>query len=116
MIPVGLWGTEKVWARNRRLPRFEMLDRPEVSVRVGPPVELKRRKATTDTKRIMSAISALLPDEANKPYVPTPEELARTFPPGYRPGANGSSPDGDVVEADSRTTEKVRGRSKGNDE
>lgn len=90
VIPVGLWGTEKVWARNRRLPRFEMTSRPKVSVTVGQPVELKRRKAKTDTERIMSAISALLPEEASQPYVPTAEELARTFPAGHKPGQNGS--------------------------
>ena len=85
VIPVGLWGTEQVWPRSARLPHvLNVTDPPLVTVRVGEPVELKYRSADADTKRIMSAISGLLPREAGEPYEPTPEELARTFPPGYK--------------------------------
>jgi putative phosphoserine phosphatase/1-acylglycerol-3-phosphate O-acyltransferase len=83
VIPVGLWGTEKVWPRSSRLPRFSLTDRPLVTATVGPPVELKYRSPDADTKRIMKAISALLPPEARRRRTPTPEELARTYPPGY---------------------------------
>ncbi|MFM7755979.1 MAG: HAD-IB family hydrolase, partial [Actinomycetota bacterium] len=37
-----------------------------------------------DTRRIMDAITALLPDEARRPRTPTPEELRLSYPPGYR--------------------------------
>ena len=37
-----------------------------------------------DTKKIMSAIADLLPDEARKKHTPTPEELALTYPAGYK--------------------------------
>ena len=50
---------------------------------VGPPVELAYRSPDADTKKIMKAISALLPPEARKRRTPTPEELALTYPPGY---------------------------------
>jgi putative phosphoserine phosphatase/1-acylglycerol-3-phosphate O-acyltransferase len=59
------------------------LTRPVVTAVVGDPVELKYRSPDADTKRIMSAISALLPAEAREPYEPTDEELMKTFPPGY---------------------------------
>ena len=86
VIPFGLWGTEKVWPRNERVPRlWNVLAAPRVAVRVGPPVELKLRSPNADTKRIMTAISALLPPEAREPYEPTPEELARTYPSGKAP-------------------------------
>ena len=53
-------------------------------MRVGEPVELKHRSLDADTRRIMKAITALLPDEARLHHQPTPEELAATYPPGYR--------------------------------
>lgn len=86
VIPVGLWGTEQVWPRSARLPDVTNLSHPpEVRVRVGAPVTLKHRSLDADTKRIMSAITALLPAEARRKHTPTPEELARTFPPGKAP-------------------------------
>jgi putative phosphoserine phosphatase/1-acylglycerol-3-phosphate O-acyltransferase len=83
VIPVGLWGTEKVWPRSERLPRFSLSDRPLVTATVGPPVELKYKSPDADTKRIMKAISALLPAESQEQRTPTAEELALTYPAGY---------------------------------
>jgi len=84
VIPVGLWGTEQVWPRSARLPNIlNVTNPPLVTMRVGEPVELKYRSPDADTKRIMTAISALLPKEAHTKHTPTAEELARTFPPGY---------------------------------
>jgi putative phosphoserine phosphatase/1-acylglycerol-3-phosphate O-acyltransferase len=99
VIPVGLWGTEKVWPRSERLPNLLALrNPPRVRIRVGPPVEgILGRSADADTKRIMKAITKLLPDKARKKRTPTPEELARTYPGGKvrdtdedarRPGAD----------------------------
>lgn len=84
VIPLGLWGTEKVWPRNARLPNLNPLNRPLVTVKAGPPVQLSYSDPDTDTKAIMSAIVDLLPDEAKVKHDPTPEELARTYPPGYK--------------------------------
>ena len=83
VVPVGLWGTERVWPRSDRLPSLQISDPPLVTATVGPPVELKYRSANADTTRIMTAISALLPDDARLPRTPSPAELARTYPPGY---------------------------------
>jgi putative phosphoserine phosphatase / 1-acylglycerol-3-phosphate O-acyltransferase len=84
VIPVGLWGTEKVWPRSSRFPNvLNLTDPPTVWIRVGEPVELKGRSLEADTKRIMDAIVALLPDEARRRRRPTDEELALTYPPGY---------------------------------
>lgn len=83
VIPVGLWGTEKVWPRNARLPKFSLSDRPLVTAVVGKPVKLAHRSHDVDTKKIMKALSALLPPEAREHRIPTPEELALTYPPGY---------------------------------
>ena len=42
VIPIGLWGTEKVWPRSSRLPNvLNVTNPPEVRIRVGPPVELE---------------------------------------------------------------------------
>jgi len=85
VIPLGLWGTERVWPRNARFPDVTALgDPPTVRVRVGPPVDLKHRSADADTKRIMAAIVALLPAEARLQREPTPEELARSMPSGSK--------------------------------
>lgn len=91
VIPVGLWGTERVWPRSSRLPNLaNLVDPPEVSATVGPPVELKYRDPGADTRRIMKAITALLPDEARRRRIPSAEELARTYPPGFRGDPDGA--------------------------
>jgi putative phosphoserine phosphatase/1-acylglycerol-3-phosphate O-acyltransferase len=85
VIPVGLWGTEKVWPRNQRLPTLRFpRGAPRVTARVGPPVALAHDDVDADTQRIMSAIAGLLPPEARVRRTPTDEELRRTFPANYR--------------------------------
>lgn len=84
VVPVGLWGTERVWPRASRLPRLDVLERPLVRVVVGEPMALTGRSARRDTERILAAITELLPPEARRPHDPTDEELRATFPPGYR--------------------------------
>jgi putative phosphoserine phosphatase/1-acylglycerol-3-phosphate O-acyltransferase len=85
VIPIGLWGTEKVWPRSSRLPNIlNVTDPPEIRIRVGEPVDLRYRSVDADTKRIMEAIVELLPAAARKPHTPTDEELAGTYPPGYK--------------------------------
>jgi putative phosphoserine phosphatase/1-acylglycerol-3-phosphate O-acyltransferase len=82
VVPVGLWGTEKVWPRSSRVPDFTLVrNPPKVTVRVGRPLSLSLTDARADTETIMGAISALLPAEARVRREPTPEELARTKPP-----------------------------------
>lgn len=85
VIPVGLWGTEKVWPRSGRLPNIlNVTNPPLVRVRVGSPVGLKYKSLNKDTERIMDAIVDLLPDEARKEREPTADELARSLPSGYK--------------------------------
>jgi putative phosphoserine phosphatase/1-acylglycerol-3-phosphate O-acyltransferase len=88
VIPMGVWGTERVWPRSSRLPDLRrVLQRPEVRVRVGPPVRgLTGTDFEADTERIMAAIADLLPPDARLRRDPTPEELALTLPPGHSPG------------------------------
>jgi putative phosphoserine phosphatase/1-acylglycerol-3-phosphate O-acyltransferase len=85
IIPVGLWGTEQVWPRSSRVPNVLNLSSPPmVRVRVGEPVELTGRSLEADTKRLMGAIVALLPADAYRRRTPSADELALTYPPGYR--------------------------------
>jgi putative phosphoserine phosphatase/1-acylglycerol-3-phosphate O-acyltransferase len=82
VVPVGLWGTEKVWARSARTPDFTLVRHPpRVTIRVGHPLSLSLTDAVADTGVIMTAISALLPEESKVRHEPTAEELARTKPP-----------------------------------
>ena len=83
VIPVGLWGTEKVWPRRARIPNFSVRNRPEVTATIGPPVSLELSDPDRDTTAIMAAIVDLLPAEAREEKSPTEEELLATFPPGY---------------------------------
>ena len=84
VIPIGLWGTEKVWPRSSRVPNvLTLTNPPTVRVRVGPAVRVKGGSLDKDTRRIMKAIRHQLPDEAREEREPTPEELARTYPPGW---------------------------------
>jgi len=86
VVPVGLWGTEKVWPRSAKVPDVTNLAHPPtVRVRVGQPVSLGLHDAVADTTTLMAAITGLLPAEAGLPHQPTADELARTYPPGGRP-------------------------------
>jgi putative phosphoserine phosphatase/1-acylglycerol-3-phosphate O-acyltransferase len=81
VVPVGIWGTEKVWPRSAKVPNvFNLLSPPTVTIRVGEPVELKYRSAEADTKRIMNAVMDLLPPESREPYEPTADEIRRASP------------------------------------
>ena len=86
VIPIGLWGTEKVWPRSSRLPNvLNVTHPPTVRIRVGPPVAgLLGRSLRADTDRIMKAIVAQLPAQARRKHNPTAEELAASYPPGYK--------------------------------
>ncbi len=83
VIPIGLWGTEKVWPRSSKLPNLtNVFNPPTVTVRVGRPVELEYDDVEADTVRMMAAITALLPPEGRRDHEPTPDELARALPSG----------------------------------
>ncbi len=85
VIPIGLWGTEKVWPRSSRLPNVtNILSPPTVTVRVGRPVEMGGEDLDADTEAMMEAIATLLPAEARRDREPTPEELASTMPAGAK--------------------------------
>ncbi|MEY2468486.1 MAG: hypothetical protein QOF21_1184 [Actinomycetota bacterium] len=81
VIPVGLWGTEKVWPRSERVPRvWNVLRPPKITVRVGMPVELTLDDEEADIERIMATLVALLPPEAREQRTPTEEEIRLASP------------------------------------
>jgi len=86
VVPVGLWGTERVWPRSARLPNLaSVFDPPLVRIRVGEPMAIDAMlDVETNTTRVMSAISDLLPAEARIAREPNEAELRRTFPSNYR--------------------------------
>ena len=81
VVPVGVWGTERVWPRSSRVPSMITLHPPKVTVTVGAPVALGLADAVADTATLMQAIADLLPDEAREARTPSDEDLARTQPP-----------------------------------
>lgn len=83
VIPVGLWGTENVWPRSSRVPLvWNVTTPPTVRLRVGEALHLDSGDVDADTRRLMAAIRALLPAQAQQQRRPTAEELAATLPPG----------------------------------
>ncbi|MGI9644168.1 MAG: HAD-IB family hydrolase [Ilumatobacteraceae bacterium] len=99
IVPVGLWGTERVWPRSSRLPDvLNLTDPPIVRVRVGEPLTPSAESLDDDTAEIMTAITDLLPASAREARDPTPEDLDRTYPPGWsgepaaEPDRGGGSP------------------------
>jgi putative phosphoserine phosphatase/1-acylglycerol-3-phosphate O-acyltransferase len=101
VIPMGLWGTEKVWPRNSQVPMlWNVANPPKVSVTVGPEVALRREVqsdalgtaadalADDNTKRMMSAITNLLPPEAREHREPTEAELRAALPSNYKGDPN----------------------------
>jgi len=61
VVPVGLWGTERVWPRESKVPN--LIGFHNVAVRVGTPVPLGPGDAAAHTETIMAAISALIPND-----------------------------------------------------
>ena len=56
VIPIGLWGTERVWPRSSRLPVVTALPHPpRVTVTVGAPVALGLEDAVADTATLMAS-------------------------------------------------------------
>lgn len=88
VIPVGIWGTEKVWPRSSRLPKVDIVSPPTITVHVGTPFVVAGANADADTETIMSRIVDLLPEEARQRRDPTEEELRLTYPPGYKGDPN----------------------------
>ena len=84
VIPIGLWGTEKVWPRSARLPNCSTCGNPpEVRLRVGPPVDLGYEDLDATPGRSWRRSWSCCPPEAREQREPTAEELARTCPPGW---------------------------------
>lgn len=86
VVPIGIWGTERVWPRRDRLPTVTAVRHPpKVTVRVGTPIDVTsvaRRDPVAATATIMAAITAQLPPEARMRHRPSPEEIALATPPG----------------------------------
>jgi putative phosphoserine phosphatase/1-acylglycerol-3-phosphate O-acyltransferase len=85
VVPVGLWGTEKVWPRAARLPNlFNVVNPPRIRVRVGEPLYFWSDDHEANTQRLMSAIRVQLPIDAQVRRTPSDEELRLSYPPGYK--------------------------------
>jgi putative phosphoserine phosphatase/1-acylglycerol-3-phosphate O-acyltransferase len=85
LIPIGLWGTERVWPRSSRVPNVAaVVSPPLVRTRVGDPFTVAGDDLDDDTRRIMDAIVDLLPPEAKVRREPSREELLRTLPAGFK--------------------------------
>ena len=83
IVPVGLWGTERAWPRNAKLPYvMNLADPPRVSVTIGEPYRPSSDDLGEATAELMERIVGLLPPEANPPITATEGEPARTHPPG----------------------------------
>jgi putative phosphoserine phosphatase/1-acylglycerol-3-phosphate O-acyltransferase len=94
VIPMGIWGTEKVWPRNSQLPMvWNVVNPPKVSITVGSEVALRRdgdaaALAEENTQRMMGAISNLLPPEAREQREPTEAEIRAALPSNYKGDLN----------------------------
>ena len=95
VVPLGIWGTEKVWPRSSKVPSLLRFSDPhEVILRFGPPVVLSSGSDASevsiadDTNAIMSAIMDLLPAESRVVREVTAEELAKTTPDGKLPSVS----------------------------
>lgn len=104
LVPVGVWGSELVWPRNRRLPYLlDVADPPTVQVRVGRPFHPRSDDPASAIIELMDRIVDLLPPEAHDERTPTETELSATFPRKQRPpvvepraqGTDRQAPDGE---------------------
>lgn len=80
VVPVGIWGTEAAWPRNRKLPYLlNLANPPKILIRFGEPYH-PTGSVKDETAILMDKIVDLLPPEARVPHEPTEAELARTLP------------------------------------
>lgn len=85
IIPIGIWGTERVWPRNAKVPNvLNITNPPLVRSRVGVAFNVTGDDLDDDTRQIMDAIVDLLPPEAKVRRDPSPEELRRTIPSSFK--------------------------------
>ncbi len=81
IVPIGIWGTEKVWPRSNKLPYLlNLANPPTVTVMIGEPYLPSSSDLDAATDELMAKISALLPAEAREKRVPSERELALTYP------------------------------------
>ena len=73
VVPVGLWGTERVWPRSSRVPEVAGGAPPPdgPGTRRGP-LELEDADAVAATTALMLAITDLLPSAARRGGLPDP--------------------------------------------
>lgn len=85
VVPVGIWGTEKVWPRNAKLPNItNVTSPPTITITVGKPITVGGVDPDADTVAIMAAIVELLPAEAREHREPTEDEIRRALPSNYK--------------------------------
>jgi putative phosphoserine phosphatase/1-acylglycerol-3-phosphate O-acyltransferase len=83
VVPIALWGTEHVWPRSARVPNVtSLLHPPKITVTVGGALTTLKGDLEQDTRRVMDAISELLPEAAQMQGAPSQEQLAKTYPSG----------------------------------
>ncbi|MEM9565828.1 MAG: HAD-IB family hydrolase [Actinomycetota bacterium] len=83
IVPIGLWGTERAWPRNARLPYLlNLADPPTIMIRVGEPYHPTTDDVPAATAELMARIGELLPPDARRPAEPTEAQLAGTHPSG----------------------------------
>jgi putative phosphoserine phosphatase/1-acylglycerol-3-phosphate O-acyltransferase len=89
VVPVAMWGTERLWPRNSRVPKvMELIARRPVYAKVGEPMSLKiqpGREMNAATyhqlaQEVMDRISSLLPEEVRNPPEPTEEQIRVATP------------------------------------
>ncbi len=88
VIPIALWGTERIWPRSARVPNLAMT-KETVFARIGEPMWLKAADGEEEGKElletlagdVMRRIGSLLPDEVRAPAQPTQSEIEAASPP-----------------------------------
>ena len=80
VVPVGLWGTERVWPRSARLPDVTLVRTRRRSVRVGPAGAAGAPRRHGRHRGDHGGHRRPAPAEARVRHEPSAEELARTYP------------------------------------
>lgn len=81
IVPLGIWGTERAWPRNSRVPYvLNLAAPPTIRVRVGSPYHPTSDDPSDVTAELMARIADLLPSESRQEREPSVDELAATYP------------------------------------
>jgi 1-acyl-sn-glycerol-3-phosphate acyltransferase len=62
VIPVAIYGSDKIWPKGRPIPKLGLFRRRDLIVRLGPPLDFDHPDHQVNVDQLMNTIAAMLAD------------------------------------------------------